>query len=355
MNAPRKIRVLVVDDCAVVRQVLTGVLKRDPEIEVVGAAADPYEARDQILDLEPDVLTLDIDMPRMDGLTFLRVLEKHRPTPVVIVSSMTPAGSVLALDALAAGAVDVMAKPDSAAWSGADIRQQIIDRVKGAARARLSARSTEAAPSNPIPATSPGGFDPRQLVVMGASTGGTTALTSVLTHLPKGIPGMCIVQHIPPTFSRAFAERLNDRCAFEVREAQEGDQVGPGLALIAPGDFHMSVNWEGGAYRIHLQQTPPVHHTRPAVDVLFDSAAASAGGHAVGVLLTGMGSDGAAGMARLKGAGATTLAQDEETCVVYGMPRAAVEMGVVDQVVPLDRMPDAMLVALSHSETTCEQ
>lgn len=350
MNTPRKIRVLVVDDCAVVRGVLSTLLKRDPELEVVGTAADPYEARDRILDLEPDVLTLDIDMPRMDGLTFLRVLEKHRPTPVVIVSSMTPAGSVLALDALSAGAVDVMAKPDTASWSASDVRQQIIDRVKGAARARLSARTMTAAQGVPISAPAPGVFNPRQLIVMGASTGGTSALTSVLTQLPEGLPGMCIVQHIPPTFSRAFAERLNDRCAFEVREAEEGDEVRPGLALIAPGDFHMSVDWQGGAYRVHLQQTPPVHHTRPAVDVLFDSAAASARGNALGVLLTGMGSDGAAGMQKLKDAGATTLAQDEETCVVYGMPRAAVELGAVDQVVPLDRMPDAMLCALDQTD-----
>ncbi len=270
MTTPKKIRVLIVDDCAVIRGVLANVLRRDSELEVVGTAADAYEARDKILELNPDVLTLDLDMPRMDGLTFLRILEKHRPIPSVIISSLTAAGSRIALEALEAGAVDVMAKPDLAAWSVGDLRSEIIDRVKGAARARLSAGVAVGTVPGTLPATvrsaTVGHFHPRQLVVMGASTGGTGAIKSVLQHLPEGMPGICIVQHIPPVFSRAFAERLDECCALEVREAENGEEVRPGVALIAPGDYHMAVGWDGAHYRVQLQQGPRLHHTRPAVD-----------------------------------------------------------------------------------------
>jgi two-component system, chemotaxis family, protein-glutamate methylesterase/glutaminase len=347
MNASGKIRVLVVDDSAVVRGAIAGALERDDEIEVVGTAPDPYVARDQILELNPDVITLDVEMPRMDGLTFLRILQKHRPIPVVIISSVTQAGSRMAMEALEAGAVDVIAKPDSAGSIG-NLRNQLAYRVKGAARARVTtiphAGVTSVLAGVPAAARH---FHPRQLVVMGASTGGTEAIRRVLTQLPDGLPGICIVQHIPPVFSKAFAERLNGFCAMEVREAVQGDEVRPGLVLIAPGDFHMAVGWESGGYRVRLQQGPPVHHTRPAVDVLFNSAAACAGRNAVAVLLTGMGSDGALGMQKLKETGATTLAQDETTSVVYGMPRAAVELGVVDHVLPLDLVPGALLNALN--------
>ena len=337
-----KTRVLVVDDSAVVRRAISDALSQDPEIEVVGTACDPYNARDKILELNPDVLTLDIEMPRMDGITFLRILQKHRPIPVVVVSSITQAGSRAAVAALEAGAVDVIAKPGSA-WSIGDLRDQLIHRVKGAAlaRFRVGAAASTDGPKPETPLTT--SFNPRQIIVLGASTGGTEALKSVLTQLPPGLPGICIVQHIPPFFSKAFAERLNQLCAFEVREAKAGDAVRPGLALIAPGDYHMMVIWNNGHYQVVLNQGPPQHHTRPAVDVLFNSAAACAGRFAVAGLLTGMGSDGAQGLKRLQQAGATTFAQDEATCVVYGMPRAAVELGAADQVLPLERIPLALL------------
>jgi two-component system chemotaxis response regulator CheB len=350
MNTSPKTRVLVVDDSAVVRQAITRVLSRDPELEVVGTASDPYVARDKILELSPDVLTLDIEMPRMDGLTFLRILQQHRPMPVVIISSLTQIGSKIALQALEAGAVDVIPKTSSA-YSVGDFASQLPERVKAAARAQLANCRSSAPAGARLAATPPAaGFDRRQLIVMGASTGGTEALRQVLTRLPEGLPGICIVQHIPPVFSKAFAERLNQCCAFEVREAQHGDEVHPSLALVAPGDYHMTVGWEGDRYRVRLNQNPPLHHTRPSVDVLFETAAACAGGHALSVILTGMGSDGAAGMQKLKGRGATTIVQDERSCVVYGMPRAAVELGVVDHVVPLEQIPLA-IVRLLHKRT----
>lgn len=351
MNLTQKIRVLVVDDSAVVRQAITDALNGDPAIEVVGTACDPYVARDKILELNPDVLTLDIEMPRMDGLTFLRILQKHRPIPVVIVSSLTQNGSRAALEALEAGAVDVIAKPSSA-WSIGELHDQLIHRVKGAAFARLPAPA--GAPKGP---DTPAAFDSanlhhRQLLAFGASTGGTEALKNVLTSLPDGLPGICIVQHIPPFFSKAFADRLNTVCAFEVREAAQNDVVQPGLALIAPGDFHMMVVWKNNRYEVVLNQSPPLHHTRPSVDVLFNSVAACAGSKAIAVLLTGMGSDGANGMQKLKAAGAVTFAQNEETCVVYGMPRAAVELGVVDHVLALDKIPSALVRSVQSCTET---
>jgi two-component system chemotaxis response regulator CheB len=354
MNLNRKIRVLVVDDSAVVRQAITQVLSQDPEIEVVGSACDPYVARDKILELNPDVLTLDIEMPRMDGLTFLRILQKHRPMPVVVVSSVTSAGSRAALEALEAGAVDVIAKPGSA-WSIDQLHEQLLVRVKGAAFARVPAPGNEAKKSSsPAGTLDPRLLHSRQLIVFGASTGGTEALKNVLTQLPPGLPGICIVQHIPPVFSRAFAERLNDLCAFEVREARQNDVVRAGLALVAPGDYHMTVVWKNDHYEAVLNQNPALHHTRPAVDVLFNSAAACAGAKIVAVLLTGMGSDGASGMQKLKAAGAVTFAQNEATCVVYGMPRAAVELGVVDQVLPLDKIPLALLRAVQSGTASTQ-
>lgn len=345
MSLQKKIRVLVVDDSAVVRRMISEALAQDPEIEVVGTACDPYVARDMILQLEPDVLTLDIEMPRMDGLTFLKILQEHRPMPVIIVSSLTTAGSKIALRAMELGAVDVVAK-QSSAWNIGSLREQLAHRVKGAARARLSLLHTGASTGGGTESTGGAQFSPRQLILIGASTGGTEAVKNVLTRLPAELPGICIVQHIPPVFSRTFAERLNECCALEVREAAHGDEVRPGTALIAPGDYHMAVEWTANGYRVKLRQDPPIHFTRPAVDMLFNSAAQCAGRNAVGVLLTGMGRDGAQGMQQLKSAGALNLAQNEATCVVYGMPRAAVELGVVDRVLPLDHIPHAIIHAL---------
>jgi two-component system chemotaxis response regulator CheB len=298
-----------------------------------------------ILQHEPDVLTLDIEMPRMDGLTFLKILQEHRPMPVVVVSSLTVSGSKMALRALELGAVEVVAK-QSSAWNIGSLRDQLAHRVKAAARARLSLLRP-VSPAGTVAESSAGiQFLPRQLLVIGASTGGTEAIKNVLSRLPAEMPGICIVQHIPPVFSKTFAERLNECCALEVREAAHGDEVRPGTALIAPGDYHMAVEWGTTGYRVRLRQDPPIHFTRPAVDMLFNSAAQCAGRHAVGVLLTGMGRDGAQGMQQMKAAGAVNLAQNEATCVVYGMPRAAVDLGVVDRVVPLDVMPHAIIHAL---------
>ena len=347
MTPAKKIRVLVVDDSAVVRRMISEALSSDAEIEVVGTACDPFVARDKILELNPDVLTLDIEMPRMDGLTFLRILQHHRPIPVIIVSSLTPAGSRTALAALELGAVEVLAKPQSA-WNLGDLRDQLARSVKGAMRARLDNLRPPPPKIPGGPLECPGQFSPRQLIVIGASTGGTEAIKDVLLRLPDGLPGILIVQHIPPVFSKTFADRLNELCAMEVREAVHGDEVRPGTALVAPGDFHMVVGWGSDSYRVQLRQDPPIHHTRPAVDMLFNSAARCAGTQAVGVLLTGMGRDGAQGMQQLKLNGATTIAQNEASCVVYGMPRAAVELGVVDRLLPLEQIPHAILHALGH-------
>lgn len=348
MNVRTKIRVLVVDDSAVVRRAISDALARDPQIEVVGTACDPYVARDKILELNPDVLTLDIEMPRMDGLTFLRILQQHRPMPVVVISSLTQAGSRAALSALEAGAVDVLGKPSSS-WSIGQLAEQLAHRVKGAAVARMSSAPAVAGASGTTATVSSSKtFHPRQVVVLGASTGGTEAIKNVLTRLPIGLPGICIVQHIPAVFSKAFADRLNECCELEVREAVHGDEVKQGHVLIAPGDYHMALEWDGRRYVVRLHQGPPLHFTRPAVDVLFNSAAACAGANALGVVLTGMGSDGAQGMKKLKEAGAHTLVQNEKTCVVYGMPRAAVELGVADQVLALDAIPAAILRALEN-------
>jgi two-component system chemotaxis response regulator CheB len=333
---------------------ISDALSRDPGIEVVGTAPDAYVARDMIVQLEPDVLTLDIEMPRMDGLTFLKILQKHKPMPVVVISSISQEGSAAALQAVEAGAVEVLAKPTSA-YSIGHLGEQLPRYIRAAAAAKLrpvSPVSVEPAAAAPRPIERvasevvPGGWSEKQIVLLGASTGGIEALTEVLSHLPSGLPGIGITQHMPPHFSRLFAERVNGACAFEVREAKEGDALRPGLALVAPGDFHMTFKWVAGAYRVELNQKPPVHHCRPAVDVMFRSVAEISDARVVAVILTGMGVDGALGMKLLKEKGARTIAQDEETSVVYGMPRAAVEMGVVDRVLPLKGIAASIVAAV---------
>ncbi len=345
MNTPKKIRVLIVDDSSVVRKMIADALAGDPAIEVVGAAVDPYMARDMIQELNPDVLTLDIEMPRMDGITFLKILQQHRPIPVIIISSLSTAGSRAAIAALEAGAIDVLAKPTSA-FSIGTLGDQLAMRIKAAAVARrvspeFARLAGAAAGAARVPRA--GGYHPRQLILIGASTGGTEALKEVLTRLPDGLPPIAITQHIPAHFSRAFAERMNTLCNFEVREAVEGDELRPGLALVAPGDYHMTLGWSGSGVRVALNQKPPVHHCRPAVDVMFRSALTLPGARIVAGILTGMGSDGAIGLLALKQAGARTFAQDEATSVVYGMPRAAVEMGAVDRVLPLPQISSALV------------
>ena len=342
-----KIKVLIVDDSSVVRKMIADALAHDPQIEVVGTAPDPYVARDKIKELNPDVLTLDIEMPRMDGLTFLKILQQHRPIPVIIISSISTAGSAAAMTALQCGAVEVLAKPTSA-YSIGHLAEQLPRHIKAAAAARLRPRPAGApvVPSARRPAGPMAGrFHPRQIIAIGSSTGGVEALTEVLTALPAGLPGIVITQHIPPHFSKVFAERVNSQSAVEVREAVTGDMLRAGQALIAPGDYHMTLSWAGTGYKVSLNQKPPVHHCRPAVDVMFRSITECFGARVVCAILTGMGSDGAAGMKLLKTIGAKTIAQDEESCVVYGMPRAAVELGVVDRVLPLSQIPAALIEA----------
>ena len=344
-----KIKVLIVDDSSVVRKMISDALANDPQIEVVGTAPDPYVAREKIKELNPDVLTLDIEMPRMDGLTFLKILQQHRPIPVIIISSISQAGSAAAMTALQSGAVEVLAKPTSA-YSIGHLAEQLPRYIKAAAASRPRRRVAAAEPPASGPAGAPppalhtrGGYHPRQIIAIGSSTGGVEALTEILTALPAHLPGIAITQHIPPYFSRVFAERLNSQSALEVREAAEGDLLLPGMALVAPGDFHMTLSWAGHGYKVALNQKPPVHHCRPAVDVMFRSLAECPGARVVAAILTGMGSDGAMGMKMLKTSGAKTIAQDEESCVVYGMPRVAVELGVVDRVLPLSKIAAALV------------
>lgn len=373
----KPIRVLLVDDSSVVRKAITELLKTDPGIELVGTAIDPYVARDKLRTLEPDVMLLDLSLPRMDGMTFLNLLMKHRPMPVIILSALVTPGSTFAIEALKAGAFDVVLKP-SGELSLDGVGKELITRIKHAAKHASSVRGTnsnskteespEASPrraateravpksTGPLQVTERVELrrtvqveNPRQLIVFGASTGGTEALKSLLTRLPAEMPGMAIVQHIPAGFSRSFADRLNNLCKFEVREAQNGDLLTPGLALLAPGGQHMELEWNGNGYRVKLNLKDPVHHQRPAVDVLFKSAAACAGKNVLAVLLTGMGRDGAEGMKVIKEAGGENLAQDRESCVVFGMPQAAQELGVVDAMVPLDQFPQVILRRLGGS------
>jgi two-component system chemotaxis response regulator CheB len=341
------IRVLVVDDSALVRKILTEELSREPDITVVGTAVDPYVAREKILQLRPDVLTLDVEMPRMDGLTFLEKLMRHHPLPVVVVSSLTPKNSEAALRALSLGAVEVIAKPGSA-LSIPEVARQLVRAVRAAAVARV----TRLEP--PLPATARRPSTAAHLaavrgshavVAIGASTGGTRAIEHVLTELPADAPGIVIVQHMPEGFTASFAARLDELCQIEVREAKDGDRLGTGLALLAPGNRHMLLERSGAHLQVRLKDGPPVHHSRPAVDVLFHSVARLAGRNAVGIVLTGMGADGAAGLLAMRQAGAHTIAQDEQSSVVFGMPKEAIRVGAAAEILPLDRVAAAVLGA----------
>lgn len=343
------IRVLVVDDSAVVRKVLTEELSRCPDIEVVGTAVDPYAARDKIAALRPDVLTLDIEMPRMDGLSFLAKLMKHHPMPVIIVSSVAQKNSEAAVRALALGAVEVICKPGTA-YSVPQVGRDLIRAVRAAAVARIPTRApTEVAAAAPTANLLGQIRTTHKVLAIGASTGGTQAIESVLMGLPADVPGTVIVQHMPAGFTASFSERLNDRCAMQVKEAADGDLVRPGVALIAPGGYHMLLERSGAQYEVRIKSGPPVHHQKPAVDVLFQSVARQAGRNAVGVILTGMGADGAQGLLSMKTAGAPTIAQDEQSCVVFGMPKQAIELGAAEQVLPLGEISGAILKALAQT------
>jgi two-component system chemotaxis response regulator CheB len=346
MLASRKIRILIVDDSAIVRRILTEALSGESDLEVVGTAPDPYVARDKILALRPDVLTLDIEMPRMDGLTFLKKLMHFHPLPVIIISSLAQTSCLAALQALELGAVEVLAKPGGP-YSVGELRHNLAHKVRAAAAARIRPPELAGAPCHPKPSLparlAAPALPPGTVLAIGASTGGTEAIANVLKRLPQRCPGIVIAQHIPAQFSRAFAKRLNDLCAMDVKEAEDGDTLRSGLALIAPGDFHMLLRKSGGRYYVSVKTGPRVCYQRPSVDVLFSSVAEAAGAGAVGVLLTGMGNDGAQGLLKMRRAGAHTIAQNEDTCVVYGMPREAVELGAAEQVLPLPAIAEAML------------
>ena len=332
----KKIKVLVVDDSALVRKIFSEALSGEPDMEVVGTAPDPYVARDKIVQLRPDVITLDIEMPRMDGLTFLKKLMKHYPLPVIIVSSLTAQGSKIALEAMESGAVEVLAKPGGS-YSVGDMGVQLKEKIRAASRVK------PVFPRVPVPGSTPPAekVNPalsettQKVIALGASTGGTEALKEVLIQFPPHIPGIVIVQHMPAQFTKAFAERLNGLCSISVKEAQDGDFLLNGQALIAPGNFHLVLRRSGARYYVNVKDGPLVHHQRPAVDVLFNSVAQYAGANALGVILTGMGSDGARGLLKMKEAGARTLAQDEASCVVFGMPKEAIKLGAAEQVAPL--------------------
>ncbi len=336
------IRVLIVDDSAVVREIFTKEFARDPELEVVGTAIDPYIARDKIVQLNPDVITLDVEMPRMDGITFLRKLMRYHPLPVIIVSSLTQEGGQMAMEAMNAGAVEVMCKPGGS-YSVGDMSIGLIDKIKAAASVNMqrwisaNKKASEASPQLSMIRTS------NKVVAIGASTGGTQALLKVLSSFPADAPGILVVQHMPEHFTAAFAQRLDGLCTVTVKEAVNGDSVVSGKALIAPGNKHMLLRRSGARYHVEVKNGPLVRRHRPSVEVLFNSVSLAAGPNAVGVIMTGMGADGADGMLKMKQTGASTIAQDEVSCVVFGMPKEAIQRGGVDHVVPLDRITESIL------------
>ncbi|MGM0553331.1 MAG: protein-glutamate methylesterase/protein-glutamine glutaminase [Pseudomonadota bacterium] len=346
MPENRPVRVLVVDDSALIRKLLGEILSQDPGIKVVGAATDPYDAREKIKQLEPDVLTLDVEMPKMDGITFLRNLMRLRPMPVVMVSSLTEDGAEVTLEALEVGAVDFVTKPKvDVSHALQEYSDVLIDKVRTAAGIRLQARSATHAPAPKRLAAIGGRLKTTdRVIVLGASTGGTEALREVLVALPPDAPGILIAQHIPAGFSRAFAERMDRSTALSVKEAEDGDIVMPGHAYVAPGtDYHLRLARDGARYVCRLEGSPPVNRHRPSVDVLFKSAAEQAGPNVVAALLTGMGDDGARGLLALREAGAHTIAQDEATSLVWGMPGEAVKREAAIQVLPLEGIAAALI------------
>ncbi len=349
----QKIKVLCVDDSALIRSLMTEIINGQPDMTVVATAPDPLVARELIKQHNPDVLTLDVEMPRMDGLDFLERLMRLRPMPVVMVSSLTERGSEITLRALELGAVDFVTKPRVGIRDGMlDYSERLADKIRAAARARVrqaaparpaSAAGHASAPlmNNPLVST-------EKLLIVGASTGGTEAIRELLVPLPPDAPAVLIAQHMPPGFTKSFAQRLNTLCRIAVKEAEHGERVLPGHAYIAPGHAHLLLARSGANYLAHLSDEPPVNRHRPSVDVLFRSAATHAGKNAIGVILTGMGRDGAAGLLEMKRAGAHTFAQDEASCVVFGMPREAIALGGADEVVPLSEMSRRVLASMGE-------
>lgn len=337
----KKIKVLIVDDSAVVRKVLAQIVNNEADMEVVGTAPNPFIARDKVVQLNPDVMTLDIEMPKMDGLTFLKKIMHYYPIPTIIVSSVTKQGCDTSVKALEIGAVNVIPKP-SEAYSIESIERKLVDAIRSASYARLKKApvSNEPVQTEQRPVSI---ITTNKIIAIGASTGGTEAIKEVLIRMPSNSPGMVMVQHMPPVFTAAFAERLNSLCKIEVREAKDGDVVLPGIALLAPGDYHMVLRRDGARYIVRIKQGPQVWHQRPAVDVLFKSVAEFAGKNAIGVLLTGMGKDGANGLQLMRNAGSLNVVQDEASSVVFGMPKAAIEIGAADYVENLFDIPNRLI------------
>jgi len=355
----QKIKVLCVDDSALIRSLMTEIINSQPDMTVVATAPDPLVARDLIKQHNPDVLTLDVEMPRMDGLDFLEKLMRLRPMPVVMVSSLTERGSEITLRALELGAVDFVTKPKVGIRDGMlDYSEKLADKIRAAARARVRQaapvqHAAAAGPAGTAHAASPAPLfnnplvSTEKLIIVGASTGGTEAIREVLVPLPPDAPAVLIAQHMPPGFTKSFAQRLNGLCRITVKEAEHGERVLPGHAYIAPGHAHLLLARSGANYIAHLSDDPPVNRHRPSVDVLFRSAAQHAGKNAVGVILTGMGRDGAAGLLDMRKAGAYTLAQDEASCIVFGMPREAIAMGAADEIASLSEMSRRVMARLS--------
>jgi two-component system chemotaxis response regulator CheB len=351
-----KIKVLIVDDSAVVRQTMTSILESDPEIEIMGTAADPYIAAGKIAQEIPDVITLDVEMPRMDGITFLKKIMSQHPIPVVIVSSLTAKGTETALKALEYGAVEIVTKPQitSTRQFLEESRQELIDIIKAASQARIKRKTIIATPTAVQPKLSADAVisqasptsmiqTTEKVIAVGASTGGTEALKIFLESLPLDAPGVVIVQHMPELFTKSFANRLNQLCKITVKEAENGDTVIRGRALIAPGNKHMLLKRSGARYYVEVKDGPLVNRHRPAVDVLFRSTARYAGRNAIGIIMTGMGADGAQGLLEMKEAGASTIAQDEKSCVVFGMPKEAVKLNAADKILPLEQIAGHMM------------
>lgn len=351
VQAGRKIRVLAVDDSALIRKVLTEIVNQERDMEMVGAAPDPIAAREMIRALNPDVLTLDIEMPKMDGLEFLDRLMRLRPTAVVMVSTLTERGSDITMRALELGAVDFVAKPKLDILNGMQgYAQQITDKIRAAAVAKIVQRHSAGATENragvALPALANRLLSTEKIIAIGASTGGTEAIKEVLTQLPPDSPAVLIAQHMPEGFTRSFANRLDSLCRITVTEAANGERILPGHAYIAPGHSHLLLRRSGANYVTELSQAPPVNRHRPAVDVLFRSCAESAGRNVVAAILTGMGRDGAVGMKEMHDAGAYTIAQDEASCVVFGMPKEAIAQGGVDDVAPIQDIARRILTQL---------
>ncbi|MEM6524522.1 MAG: chemotaxis response regulator protein-glutamate methylesterase [Bacteroidota bacterium] len=345
-----KIKVLVVDDSAVVRQSLSRILDSDSHIQVVGVASDPFVAAKKIGKQVPDVITLDIEMPRMDGITFLQRIMSQHPIPVVIISSLTAKGSELAIRALEFGAVDIIQKNTLSVDTFSESAQQIIDVVRAAGKSVIRRKTRLQTPQADTTASNKSNLTitSNKIIGIGASTGGTEAIKTVLEQMPIDCPGIVIVQHMPEVFTRSFAQRLDSLCKIEVKEAQDGDSILRGRALIAPGNYHMGIRRSGSKYHVHIQNGEPVNRHRPSVDVLFESMAKHAGQNAVGLIMTGMGNDGAKGLLAMHKAGAFTLAQDEKSSVVYGMPKEAIKLGAVHKVAALKMLAEHTLTSINY-------